>query len=62
MAEPHGDSLPRQQVRSGLRTLLPGDPASVAYGPVPYALFEQIRLGVIAVLKARKARAVRRTE
>jgi hypothetical protein len=45
-----------------LRPLTPGDPASVAYGALPYALFEQIRLKFIAVLKARRARAVRRTE
>lgn len=45
-----------------LRPLTPGDPESVAYGPLPYALFEQIRLKFIAALKARTARAVPRTE
>jgi hypothetical protein len=45
-----------------LRPFSPGDPASVAYGQLPYALLERIRLKFIAALKARKARAVRRTE
>jgi hypothetical protein len=45
-----------------LRPLTPGDPGSVAYGPLPYALFEQVRLRFIAALKARTARAVPRTE
>jgi len=45
-----------------LRPLTPGDPTSVVYGPLPYALLEQIRLKFLAALKARKARAVRRTE
>ena len=45
-----------------LRSVARGDPASVAYGPLPYALFEQIRLKFLVALKARRARAVRRTE
>lgn len=45
-----------------LRPMTPGDPMSVAYGPLPYALFEQIRLKFLATLKARSVRAVRRTE
>jgi hypothetical protein len=45
-----------------LRPLVPGDAASIAYGPLPYALFEQIRLKFIAALKTRVARAVPRTE
>jgi hypothetical protein len=40
----------------------PGDAASVAYGPLPYGLFEQIRLKFITALKASSARTVRRTE
>ena len=45
-----------------LRPVAPGDPASVAYGPLPHALFEQIRLKFLVALRARRARAVRRTE
>jgi hypothetical protein len=45
-----------------LRPAAPGDPMSVAYGPLPYALFEQIRLKFIAALKERSVRAVRRTQ
>jgi hypothetical protein len=45
-----------------LRPLQPGDAASAAYGPLPYGLFEDIRLKFIAALKARKASAVPRTE
>ena len=45
-----------------LRPLQPGDAASVAYGPLPYALFEDIRLKFIAALKASAARTVQRTE
>ena len=52
-----------QFVRRGpdLRPLTPGDPTSVAYGLLPYALFEQIRLTFIAAVQARAARPVRRT-
>jgi PemK-like, MazF-like toxin of type II toxin-antitoxin system len=35
---------------------------SIAYGLLPYNLFEQIRLKFIAALRARRALAVRRTE
>ncbi|HEY7577995.1 MAG TPA: hypothetical protein VH855_10400 [Acetobacteraceae bacterium] len=45
-----------------LRPATPGDPMSVAYGPLPYALFEQIKLKFLSALKARSAGAVRRTE
>lgn len=45
-----------------LRPAIPGDPTSAAFGPLPYALFEQIRLKFLAALNARRARAVRRTE
>ena len=44
-----------------LRPLQPGDVASVAYGPLPYRLFEEIRLKFITVVKNRAARAVPRT-
>jgi hypothetical protein len=40
----------------------PVDAASVACGPLPYGLFEQIRLKFIAALKANVARTVWRTE
>jgi hypothetical protein len=36
--------------------------ASIAYGPLPFALFEQIRQRFIAVIRARRARLVPRTE
>jgi hypothetical protein len=45
-----------------LRPWQPGDAASVAYGPLPYRLFEDIRLKFIAVLKASAAHTVQRTE
>lgn len=45
-----------------LRPSRPGDAASVAYGLLPYALFEDIRRKFLAALKARAARAVPRTE
>jgi hypothetical protein len=45
-----------------LRPLTSVDPTSVTYGPLPYALFEQIRLKFLTALKARRASAVRRTE
>lgn len=47
---------------SDLRPLTRGDAASVAYGPLPYALSEQIRLAFIAALRTRAARTVRGTE
>ena len=45
-----------------LRPLRPGDAASVAYGPLPYGLFEDIRQKFIAALRASQARAVPRTD
>ncbi len=45
-----------------LRPEKAGDAASVAYGPLPYGLFEDIRLKFLAALKAQTARTVRRTE
>jgi len=45
-----------------LRPARAGDAASVAFGPLPYALFEEIRLNFIAALKNRAAVAVPRTE
>lgn len=45
-----------------LRPSRPGDAASVTYGTLPYALFEDIRRKFLAALKARAARAVQRTE
>jgi len=45
-----------------VRPLQPGDAASVAYGALPFGLFDDIRLKFIAALKANAARAVRRTE
>lgn len=45
-----------------LRPVRPGDASSVVYGPLPYALFEDVRRKFIAVLRARAARTVPRTE
>ena len=45
-----------------LRPARPGDAASVAYGPLPYALFEDIRLRFIAILKRRMSATVTRTD
>ena len=39
-----------------------GDAESVAYGPLPYRLFEEVRLKFLAALRNRTARAVQRTE
>lgn len=44
-----------------LRPSTPGDAGSVAYGLLPYALFEDIRLKFVAALRARIARTVPRT-
>lgn len=44
-----------------LRPSTPGDAGSVAYGLLPYALFEDIRLKFIAALRARIAHTVPRT-
>jgi hypothetical protein len=45
-----------------LRPVRPGDASSVVYGPLPYTLFEDVRRTFIAVLRARAARTVPRTE
>jgi hypothetical protein len=45
-----------------LRPARRGDAASVAYGQLPYALFETIRQKFIAVLRARPAGVVPRSE
>ncbi len=45
-----------------LRPLRPGDAKSVVHGPLPYALFEDIRRRFIGALKASAVRVVRRTE
>lgn len=45
-----------------LRPARPGDATSIAYGSLPYALFEDIRRKFLAALKAQAARAVQRTE
>ena len=45
-----------------LRLAIPNDTGSVAYGPLPYGLFEDIRVKFLAALKARMAQAVSRTE
>jgi hypothetical protein len=44
-----------------LRPLLPGDAQSTAYGPLPYGLFEEIRLKLMAALKSQAVRAVPRS-
>ena len=45
-----------------LRPARRGDAASVAFGPLPYALFEQIRTKFAANVRSRKASAVTRSE
>jgi hypothetical protein len=45
-----------------LRPLTPGDSASVAYGPLPFALFEEIRTKFIAAVRSRRASVVPRSE
>jgi hypothetical protein len=45
-----------------LRPAVAGDAASVAYGPLPYALFEEIRRKFLAALRARITRTVPRTQ
>jgi hypothetical protein len=45
-----------------LRPAEPGDSTSVAYGPLPYALFEEIRLKFIAAVRTARAGVVPRTE
>ena len=45
-----------------LRPARRGDAASVAYGELPYALFEMIRQKFIAAVQARRAGIVPRSE
>jgi hypothetical protein len=45
-----------------LRPSKPGDSASVGYGPLPFALFEEIRTKFIAAIRAKRARVVPRSE
>lgn len=45
-----------------LRPLRAGDAGSVAYGLLPYAVMDEIRLRFIALLKARRGGIVPRTE
>ncbi len=45
-----------------LRPAKPGDSASVGYGPLPFALFEEIRIKFIAAIRARRASVVPRSE
>ena len=45
-----------------LRPLRPGDAESTAYGPLPYVLFEEIRIKFIGVLRSQAVRTVLRTE
>jgi hypothetical protein len=45
-----------------LRPSRPGDAASVAYGPLPFVLFEEIRTKFIAAIRGRLASVVRRSE
>jgi hypothetical protein len=44
-----------------LRPARPGDAASVAYGLLPFGLFEAIRQQLIAAIRARRARIVPRS-
>jgi hypothetical protein len=45
-----------------LRPAVAGDDASAVFGPLPFALFEEIRLKLIAAIKARRVSVVPRTE
>ena len=45
-----------------LRPLTQGDSASVGYGPLPFALFEEIRTKFIAAIRAKRASVVPRSE
>jgi hypothetical protein len=45
-----------------LRPVTPGDVASVAYGPLPFALFEEVRTKLIAAIRAKQTSVVPRTE
>jgi hypothetical protein len=45
-----------------LRPAMPGDAASVSYGPLPFGLLEEIRTKFIRAIKARRASVVPRSE
>ncbi len=45
-----------------LRPSTPGESASVGYGPLPFALFEEIRTKFIAAIRAKRANVVPRSE
>jgi len=45
-----------------LRPSRRGDSSSIAYGPLPFALFEEIRTKFIAVIKSKRASLVPRSE
>lgn len=45
-----------------LRPLRPGDAASIAFGLLPFSLFETIRRKFVAADRARRAAALRRSE
>jgi hypothetical protein len=45
-----------------LRPFTQGDSASVCYGPLPFALFEEIRTKFIAPIRARRASIVPRSQ
>jgi len=45
-----------------LRPSTPGDSASVGYGPLPFALFEEVRTKFIAAIRAKRAGVVPRSE
>ena len=45
-----------------LRPSKRGDSASVGYGPLPFALFEEIRIKFIAAIRAKRASVVPRSE
>lgn len=45
-----------------LRPVTPGDAASVAYGLLPFALFEEVRTKLIAAIRAKRTRVIPRSE
>jgi PemK-like, MazF-like toxin of type II toxin-antitoxin system len=45
-----------------LRPVAPGDAASVAYGPLPFALFEEVRTKLIAAIRAKRTSVIPRSE
>lgn len=45
-----------------LRPVTPGNAASVAYGPLPFALFEEVRTKLIAAIRAKRTILVPRTD